>query len=416
MTDPQQPQVPPDAPEDVRKFFDCTGTKMEWKPGKVTWLGLPVDPDVEFEHGAAPGTINLKITVGMPPLAGVTFTLPASVNASGELTVDTSSVPDLSGISDQLPGRQSIDDAIKNLNDWFKKNGYKLKPAVFKKGVVTLEKTAIGAAPVPAGVVPGAGGKTEPVKPTTPPPPPAPPPVMGTPPQKEPGGGCSLLGMLMLLLFLGVVALGGGIGFVFLGGQPPGPSATAVAVATASPSPAPTASPTIELTASPTASPTESAAATPSPAQTASPSATATPSPAAVGEITAVCVRVYHDELEDFLSFLDWFIWWTGDDVDSFEITVLGANNDESVLLEYSPVLGAWRAQLGLMEPGEKQITSLVAHMTNGQTVDLTPELIGAFGSEEFTVRFPQQDSFGDCPGSSFSARRAGRLVAHWER
>lgn len=395
MTEPQQPQVPPDAPEDVRKFFDCTGTKMEWKPGKVTWLGLPVDPDIQFEHGA-PGTVNLKITVGTPPF-GVSFTLPASVNANGELTVDTSSVPDLSGISAELPGRQSIDDAIKNLNDWFKKNGYKLKPAVFKKGVVTLEKTAIAAAPAPAGVVPGAGGKTEPVKPSTPAPPPPTPPATGTPPQKEPGGWCSLLGMLMLLLFLGVMALGGGIGFVFLGGQPPEPTPTAVAQASSPPTFSPTPSPRAASTATPAPADTATPAASASPRP--SPTTTATQSPAVVGEITAVCVRVYHEELEDFLSFLDWFIFWTGDDVDYFELTVLGANNDEWVRLEYSPVLGAWRAQLGLMEPGEKQITGLVAHLTNGQTVDLTPELIGAFGSEEFTVRFPQQDSLGDCPG-----------------
>ena len=80
-----------------------------WLRGPVTWLGLPVTPDVTFEHGAAAGSININITIGMPPF-GKTITLPASVNAAGELVVDTTNVPDLSelGLGGRL-GRSQAD-------------------------------------------------------------------------------------------------------------------------------------------------------------------------------------------------------------------------------------------------------------------------------------------------------------------
>src|SRR5688500_56627 len=142
MTEPTAPSIPADAPQDVKDFFDCRGNRLVWRSGEVTWLGLKVTPTVDFTHDPTTGlTIRVLILGGM-----VGFDLPASVNAAGELVVDTSSVPDLSEWG--LGGRADIDAAIKRINDWFKKNGKKLKPATFADGAITLEKTPIAPPPV----------------------------------------------------------------------------------------------------------------------------------------------------------------------------------------------------------------------------------------------------------------------------
>ena len=153
MGEPTKPTIPDDAPQDVKDFFDCKGDKLVWKKGKVGWLGLPVDPDVSFEHGKAKDSIDITITFGKPPL-GVSFTLNASVNSDGELTVDSTNLPDLSSVSDKLPGKNDFDNSIKNINAWFKKNGKKLKGATLKKGEVTLEKTTTTGTYAPPPVAP----------------------------------------------------------------------------------------------------------------------------------------------------------------------------------------------------------------------------------------------------------------------
>jgi hypothetical protein len=54
MTEPTAPQLPANAPQDVKDFFDCKGDRLVWRPGEVTWLGLQVTPDVTFEAGSTP--------------------------------------------------------------------------------------------------------------------------------------------------------------------------------------------------------------------------------------------------------------------------------------------------------------------------------------------------------------------------
>ena len=393
MSEPQAPTLPADAPQDVRDFFDCRGDRLVWRSGPVTWLGLGIDPDVTFEHGATPGSVNITVTIGSPPF-GLSFTLPASVNADGELTVDTSQVPDLSGVSENAPGRQSVDEAVRNINEWFKKNGKKLKPAELRGGAVTLEKIPItaAAATVVVPVVPVAPGPT----PTSA----TPPPADGSTEAPKTGGWCSLLGMLMVLLLVGAIGLGGGIGFVFFGGEPlPTPTPIAAATATPEPSPAPTEPPT--PTPTPGTTPTTSPTATPTTVQTPTltPGATdpATSPPTSTG-IAAFCVRVEHTALGDYLSYLDWFLWWFGPGVDYFELVVLEANDGQPTRLEFDPANGAWYGQLGLRGTGVKTIVSLVAHQTDGSTVDVTEQMIDAFGGDEVLVHFPQEDSYGDCP------------------
>jgi hypothetical protein len=377
VAEPTAPHIPDDAPQDVKDFFECRGSTLNWQSGDVTWLGLKVTPSVAFAAGANRGEVN--ITVGI--LGGmVSFTLPASVNAAGELVVDTSSVPDLSEWG--LGGRADIDAAIKRINDWFKHNGKKLKPARLAGGTVVLEKVPIAAAPAAkTGVVP----TPVPVQPT--PPKPVPAPVTPPPAQSSSGSGCGLLGFLMIALLLGVIALGAGVGYMFLGG--PGPAAQA----TATPSAAPTTNPTPSATATATASPSAVASVTPAPTPTPSAAPTASPGSAIAG----ACVRVVHQAVGDFISYLDWYVYLLEEDIDYLEVVVQGANNDEPATLEFDSPTGAYYGILGLHSAGAKEIIRATLVLVDGTRIDVTDDLADALGGKRFVVRFPQEDSFGNC-------------------
>ena len=369
MTEPTAPAIPADAPQEVKDFFDCKGSILNWQSGDVTWLGLSVTPSVTFAPGAGRGAVNIKVGI----LGGlVSFTLPASVNAAGELVVDTSSVPDLSEWG--IGGRADIDAAIRRINDWFRHNGKKLKPARLAGGTVVLEKVPIAAVPATAPI-------TTPVTPRpVAPAPPLPPPAT-TPAQ---GGGCGLLGMMMLAMLVGVIALGGGIGYVFLGGPGAVPSATS----------SPTSAPTATLTASPSVRP--SVTASPAASVTAGPTATATGGPQSY--LAGVCAQVVHKAYGNFLSYIEWLMYWDGLDVDRFIVTVAGANNGDPVDLALDPVTGAWTGRLGLMNPGDKRIGQVIAVLDDGTALDISADVIEILG-EILGVRYPQQDSFGNrCP------------------
>lgn len=370
MTEPTAPSIPADAPQEVKDFFDCRGNTLVWRSGEVTWLGLKVTPTVDFTQDATTGAITIRVSIldGM-----VGFDLPASVNAAGELVVDTSSVPDLSEWG--LGGRADIDAAIKRINDWFKKNGKKLKPATFADGAITLEKTPI--APPPVMPPPTAPTTPKPVAPPPPPPPPA-----------SSGGGCGLLGILMIAMFLGVITLGGGIGFVFFGG--PGPAAPA----TATPSAAPTASRAPSPTATVTASPSAETSATPTVAPTPTPAASPSASPGSA--VAGACVRVVHQAVGDFISYLDWYVYLFEEDIAYLEVVVEGANNDEPAVLEFDSPSGAYHGILGLHGTGDKEIVSATLVLVDGTEIDVTDDLADALGGKRFRVRFPQEDRFGD--------------------
>ena len=148
MADPPPPNIPADAPQDVKDFFECKGDKLVWKKGKVSWLTIKVSDDVEvtpevsFEHGKAAGSVQISVS-----LAGVSGTVGASVNAEGQLVVDDVSLL-------LKPFKDKINDAVKTINEWFKHNKKKLKPAVLKKGEVTLAKTATTLGYAPPAVIP----------------------------------------------------------------------------------------------------------------------------------------------------------------------------------------------------------------------------------------------------------------------
>jgi hypothetical protein len=381
MAEPTAPNIPNDAPQDVKDFFSCTGDKLVWSPGEVTWLGLKVTPTVDFTDNPTTGgvTINISILGGL-----VSFGLPATINAAGELVVDTSSVPDLSEWG--LGGRADIDAAIKNINDWFKKNGKKLRPQKFKDGAVILEKTPITATPPPPAVtVPAPQPPPTTPKPAgTPKAAPVPPPAVQ--PKSEPG--CGMLGMLLLAMLIGVIALGGGIGFVFFGGPGVGVVATATPAPTSSPTPG--AGPTTSALATLTAQPSVTA----QPTVTPQPTATATPGHA--DAITALCARVVHRQFGDFLSYIEWLMYWDGFDVHHFVVRIEGANNGAPLDLVYDTSGEFWGARLGLFNQGNKQIVSLAAVLDDGSVIDITEAATEILG-ESMRVRYPQEDTFGNC-------------------
>ncbi len=138
---PKPPELPKDAPADVKDFIDCKGNAIELKPGKVTWLGLPggeflPDPEVSFKAGAQAGTVDITVTIG------TSMTIPASVK-DGKLDLDTSNVP---------VGADGVQSWVKKLNDWFEANGKKLGPVTLKDGKVSIAKEAIAAGPAKGGV------------------------------------------------------------------------------------------------------------------------------------------------------------------------------------------------------------------------------------------------------------------------
>ncbi len=141
---PKAPEVPKEAPADVKEFVDCKGKSLNFKGGKQTWVPLPdaakklgATPEITFEPGEKAGSI--QVTIG---ISYVSITLPASVT-NGELSVDTSSLPDMFGFGDAKKG---IKDWTDQLNAWLKANGWKLDPPTVKDGAATLAKSAIGAA------------------------------------------------------------------------------------------------------------------------------------------------------------------------------------------------------------------------------------------------------------------------------
>ena len=99
------------------------------------------------------------------------------------------------------------------------------------------------------------------------------------------------------------------------------------------------------------------------------------------------------------MSYLDWSLRWTGGNVVDFALTVKGANDDQPVLLKADQQVHGWRAVLGLHQAGQKTIVQLLAHLGNGTIADVTNQLTTALGGSTFTVRFPEQDTFGDCSG-----------------
>jgi hypothetical protein len=198
MPDGRPPDLPPDAPLDLREFIECKRDSVTIKQGELTWLPLPPEikeyapnPTLGLEPGASPGTGTMTIGISF-----ATLTIPVSIS-DGELHMDTSGVSSIPG------AQEAIDTWLKDFNDWLKKNGKRLEPTSIKDGSVTLTKEPIVAVPAT-------------------PPPPAPPgppvkPVTPVPPASSGGigGSCALFGLLGVLLI-------GAVGVAWVAGIIPG--------------------------------------------------------------------------------------------------------------------------------------------------------------------------------------------------
>ena len=117
------------------------------------------------------------------------------------------------------------------------------------------------------------------------------------------------------------------------------------------------------------------------------------------GTVDRVCIEVVHDELEDFVSYLDFLLWFLGpptDDFDYIEVIIQGANDSQPRRLTIDAE-GVWGGQLGLRGAGAKSLVSVVAHRRDGTTLDLTETVADSIDGRDFTVRFPEEDRFGEC-------------------
>jgi hypothetical protein len=82
---------------------------------------------------------------------------------------------------------------------------------------------------------------------------------------------------------------------------------------------------------------------------------------------------------------------------DRIEIELLDANDDQPAVLELDPQTGEYVGYSGLHSPGSKSIVSVKAYYGANAVADLTQEFIDYLGSEEIIVRFPEEDSYGEC-------------------
>jgi hypothetical protein len=65
----KEPELPKDAPQDIKDFVNCKANSVELKPGKVTWLPkflgeYTPDPSISFEQGADGSAIKITLTFG----------------------------------------------------------------------------------------------------------------------------------------------------------------------------------------------------------------------------------------------------------------------------------------------------------------------------------------------------------------
>ena len=114
-----------------------------------------------------------------------------------------------------------------------------------------------------------------------------------------------------------------------------------------------------------------------------------------------MCGRVVHEAIANYISQIQWLIEWSGTPVDHFDLVIDGANDGQPVTFSFDPETGEWLGNSGLHSAGDKVIIGFSAHLVDGGHVDLTQEFIDYLGDDTITVRFPQEDSFGDCASPS---------------
>lgn len=145
MADPSLlDDLPPNLPEDLRAFLECTGDRATIANGPVEWVDIPANvrgmlggaarPDLTVVQGQKPGTAVLTVKAGW-----VSATLTATI-ANGKLAIDTSKLPFLAPRS-IAAGIQAF---VTALNGRLATNGKALGEPEFGPAGMTLTKVAAG--------------------------------------------------------------------------------------------------------------------------------------------------------------------------------------------------------------------------------------------------------------------------------
>ncbi len=135
---PNPPPLPAGAPPALVDFVSCKTDTYTLTGGAQGWIGevdlgiTSVVPDVTFEPGATPGSVNAVVGKG-----GFGITIPVSVS-DGSLSADTSSLP-------TGPAGQT-NDWIRQFNENLRSNGKQVGGITVRDGKATITKAARGGA------------------------------------------------------------------------------------------------------------------------------------------------------------------------------------------------------------------------------------------------------------------------------
>ena len=146
---PEPPKLPDNTPDPIKKFVACQANGIRFRGGPLPFV--KGNPRVTFEPGDKAGTVKVTVGWGMASLS-----VTAEVK-DGQLSIDSSQVPDLSDFIDGAPRPQDFKDFTDKLNEWLKANGKKLAPLELKDGQLSIRKQAIpaaGRAAAPGGAAP----------------------------------------------------------------------------------------------------------------------------------------------------------------------------------------------------------------------------------------------------------------------
>jgi hypothetical protein len=143
----EPPELPAEAPADLRDFVECRATSVTVRDGPQAWVTLPDQatafvpktskPELRITQGLGAGSATVEVRV-----AFVAVSLSATVTA-GRLSIDTSGLPWWAPASIGT----EVASWVERLNAWFTSNGNALAPPEFGSGEVTLRKVPLGTTP-----------------------------------------------------------------------------------------------------------------------------------------------------------------------------------------------------------------------------------------------------------------------------
>lgn len=145
------PRLPEGAPTELQRFLDCELDAVDIDVSEVDWL--PKQPgadlvEITLEPGAAANHATMRVGLGM---------LSVSIGVSivdGQLVLDTSSIPDIEGVTDGL--KDAVERWGKRINEGFAGHGKQLGTLRVRGKVASLTKVPVGAAPPPTAAAPPA--------------------------------------------------------------------------------------------------------------------------------------------------------------------------------------------------------------------------------------------------------------------